>query len=342
VITLGEVAAALGLALRGSGSIALHGLATLADAGPRELSVCASRRHLRALAATKAAAVIVHPRDSDHCPAACLLSDDPRVSLARVTRLFDSRPPPARGIHATAVVAADAELGEDVAIGPNAVVASAARLGDGVVIGAGASIGEGASLGAGTCVHANAVILDGVRIGARCTVHPCAVIGADGFGFARGGAGWEKIHQLGGVIIGDGVELGAGSTIDRGTLGDTVIEDGVIIDDQVHIAHNCRIGARTAIAACSGVAGSTTIGRDCTLAGAVGVSGHLQLCDGVHLAGQARVTRSVTRPGSYASGTALAPTRRWARNAVRFNELDGLQRRVDALERAVRAGDDRE
>jgi UDP-3-O-[3-hydroxymyristoyl] glucosamine N-acyltransferase len=163
-------------------------------------------------------------------------------------------------------------------------------------------------------------------------VHAGTVVGADGFGFARRRDGWERISQLGGVRIGDRVDIGAGVTIDRGALDDTVIGDDVIIDDQVHIAHNCRIGDRTALAGCVGIAGSVSIGADCTLAGQVGVSGHLQICDNVHFAGQARVTRSIDEPGSYSSGTPLEAKRAWGRNAVRFTQLDTLHRRVAALE----------
>jgi UDP-3-O-[3-hydroxymyristoyl] glucosamine N-acyltransferase len=172
----------------------------------------------------------------------------------------------------------------------------------------------------------------GVVLGEDCVVHANSIIGADGFGFARRADGWEKISQLGGVRIGDRVDIGAGVTIDRGALDDTVIADDVIIDDQVHIGHNCAIGRRTAIAGCVGMAGSTMVGEDCTFAGQVGVSGHLKICDNAHFSGQAKVARKVDEPGSYSSGTPLEATRQWRKNAVRFSQLDAMQRRLVKLE----------
>ena len=249
-------------------------------------------------------------------------------------------PVPASGVHATALVADEATLGEGVSIGARACVEPGVVLGDGVIIGAGAYVGHDTQIGDRTQIYPNAVIYHRVKIGSDCTVHSQTVIGADGFGFAPGPEGWEKICQLGSVLIGDRVDIGASSTIDRGALEDTVIADGVIIDDQVHIAHNCRIGKNTAIAGCTGIAGSTTIGENCTLANAVGVSGHLEICDNVHLTGQARVTKSITEPGSYSSGTPLAETREWGRNAVRFTQLDALHKRLAALEKALQEKND--
>ena len=205
-----------------------------------------------------------------------------------------------------------------------------------MAIGPGCYVGEGVRIGRGTRLEPHVVLYHGVSIGEHCHVHAATVIGADGFGFApRPGGGWQKIYQLGAVRIGDRVDIGASVTIDRGALDDTVIEDDVIIDDQVHIAHNCVIGARTAIAGCTGLAGSTRVGADCTFAGQVGVSGHLQICDNAHFAGQARITKSVPRAGRYASGTPLQPTPEWGRSAVRFTQLEALQRRVLALESAL-------
>jgi UDP-3-O-[3-hydroxymyristoyl] glucosamine N-acyltransferase len=164
-------------------------------------------------------------------------------------------------------------------------------------------------------------------------VHAQAVLGADGFGYAPGPEGWEKIAQLGGVRIGDKVEIGACTTVDRGTLGHTVIADGAILDNLVQVAHNCVIGKNTAIAGCTGLAGSTIIGADCTLAGGVGVVGHVEICDNVHVTGMTMVTRSITEPGSYSSGTTMTGTRDWKRNAVRFSQLESIQKRLSALER---------
>ena len=201
------------------------------------------------------------------------------------------------------------------------------------MLGANAYLGHDSHLGAGTLVHPNAVIYYDVRIGENCVVHSQTVLGADGFGFAPGPQGWEKISQLGGVRVGDGVEIGACTTIDRGALDHTIIEDGAIIDNLVQIAHNCRIGKNTAIAGCTGLAGSTIIGANCTLAGGVGVVGHVEICDNVHVTGMTMVTKSITEPGSYSSGTPMTATNEWKRSAVRFSQLDSIQHRLVALEK---------
>lgn len=337
MLTLGELASRLGLELNGDPAVQIAGLAPLGSAGASELSFVASRRWLSGLASTQAGAVIIRPEWQSHCPVASLIASDPYMSYAQVSRLFERASALDTGVHPRAEVAADTALGERVSIGPGAVIESGVVIGDDCVIHAGAFVGAGSVLGARCHLQVNAVIYPGVQMGDDCRIHAGAVIGADGFGFAAGPDGWERIAQLGGVRLGHRVRVGACSTIDRGTLEDTVIEDGVIIDNQVQIAHNCRIGRDTAIAGCVGIAGSTSIGANCTLAGAVGVSGHLEICDKVHLTGQARVTRSILKPGTYASGTTLMPTREWARNAVRIARLDELERRLAALEKAASA-----
>jgi UDP-3-O-[3-hydroxymyristoyl] glucosamine N-acyltransferase len=339
MITLGELAQRLALDYSGDPALPLYRLAPLERAEAGCLSFIASSRRVSQLRGARAGAVILRPEWREDCPVPHLLSDNPYLAYARASQLFEALPARAPGVHPSAVIHAQARLGEGVCVGPCVVVEAGADIGPGVVLEAGCIIAEGASIGARTRVFPNAVVHTGVRIGEDCRIHAGAVIGADGFGFARHAEGWERIAQLGSVRVGNRVRIGAGSTVDRGALEDTVLEDGVIIDNQVQIAHNCRIGKNTAIAGCSGIAGSTTIGENCTLAGAVGVSGHLEICDNVHLTGQARVTRSVTEPGTYASGTPLAPTREWARNAVRFTRLDELQRRLEALEKVLSASD---
>ncbi|MDZ7782553.1 MAG: UDP-3-O-(3-hydroxymyristoyl)glucosamine N-acyltransferase [Halioglobus sp.] len=332
--TLGELANRLDLAFVGDGQRQLTGLASLSMAGPQDLSFCSGPRQLSELGATRAGVVILQREDACHCPADCLLTEDAYLAFARATALFDRDPPAVCGVHPTAVVAADVELNAAVSVGPGAVVASGAVLGANVVVGAGVYLGEGSRLGAGTRVHPNAVLYHDVIVGRDCVIHSQAVLGADGFGFARGPDGWVKIHQLGGVRVGDNVEIGAGTTIDRGTLEHTVIENGVIIDNLVQVGHNCHIGPRTAIAGCAGLAGSTVIGADCTLAGGVGVVGHVEICDNVHVTGMTMVTRSIDRPGSYSSGTRMARTRDWKRSAVRFSQMESILRRLAVLEQA--------
>lgn len=331
--TLAGLADLLGLSFTGDGGRVLTGLATLAEAGPHELSFLANRKYLSQLSTTRAGAVIVPPGLAATSPADCLLSEEPYLAFARVSRLFDNAPKPAPGVHPTATVSPDASLAADVSVGAQAVIEAGAVLASGVVIGAGAYIGHASQLGAGTRIYPAAVIYHDVHMGERCVIHSQAVLGADGFGFARGSEGWEKIAQLGGVRLGDRVEIGACTTVDRGALGNTVIEDGVIIDNQVQVGHNCRIGKNTAIAGCVGLSGSTIIGADCTLAGGVGVVGHVEICDGVHVTGMTMVTRSITAPGSYSSGTPMTSTRDWKRSAVRFGQLDALEQRLKTLEK---------
>lgn len=342
MLTLGEVAARLGLELVGDPDTSVEGLASLASASSQDLTFITSRKRLSALKSTSAAAVILKPEWRLDCPISCLLAEDPYLAYARASRLFERRGTPERRVHPTADIAAGVMLGKSISIGPGVVIEAGVCIADEVVVEAGVFIGADTRIGARSHLYPHVVIYHGVRVGDDCRIHAGAVIGADGFGYAPGPDGWEKIAQLGGVWLGDRVEVGACATIDRGALDDTVIGDGVIIDNQVQIAHNCRVGKNTAIAGCVGIAGSTTIGENCTLAGAVGVSGHLEICDNVHLTGQARVTRSITVPGSYSSGTTLAPTREWARNALRFAQLDTLEGRLSTLEKIVSATTDKE
>ena len=332
--SLEELADKLSLAFSGDPARRFTGLATLDGAGPEDLAFLSNRKYLARLATTRAGAVILHPDFVDQCPVDCLISEFPYVSFARVSHLFNRSPAAAPGIHAAAVVATDAEIHPGASIGPNAVVEAGATLGEGVMVGAGVYVGHRSRLGAGTRVFPNAVIYHDVHLGEYCTVHSQAVLGADGFGFAPGPDGWEKICQLGGVRIGDRVEIGACTTVDRGALEHTVIDDGAIIDNLVQIAHNCRIGKNTAIAGCTGLAGSTIIGANCTLAGGVGVVGHVEICDNVHVTGMTMVTKSITEPGTYSSGTPMMTTKDWKRSAVRFGQLDAIQRRLAALEKS--------
>ena len=330
--TLGEVAEKLELTFSGDAQLPIVSLAPLASAGADQLTFVTGLKFIEELRQSHAAAVILPEDMAAECSGAYLISANPYLSYARASQLLDDSLRPPAGIHSSAVVADDAVLGANVSIGPLVSVDAGVVLGDEVAIGAGAHIGEGAAIGDRSRIHPKVVIYHGVTLGSDCTVHSQTVIGSDGFGWVPGPEGWEKIGQLGSVVVGDRVDIGASCTIDRGALDNTEIADGVIIDNQVHIAHNCRIGKNTAIAGCVGIAGSTTIGENCTFAGQVGVSGHLTICDGAHFTGQARITKSVTEPGTYSSGTPLALSREWARNAVRFLQLDKIQKRLEALE----------
>jgi UDP-3-O-[3-hydroxymyristoyl] glucosamine N-acyltransferase len=331
--SLGELAGLLDLAFTGDALRTIKGLASLSEAGPTELAFLAAKKYLPQLSETRAGAVILSQELVEQCPVDSIVSENPYLAFARVSRLFDQSPRPQPGVHESAVVSPAAQVHDSASIGPQAVVEAGAQVDADAIVGAGVYLGQGSRLGAGTRIYPNVVIYHNVTIGKNCIVHSQAVLGGDGFGFAQGPAGWEKIHQLGGLSIGNGVEIGAATTVDRGSLDDTVIEDGVIIDNQVQVAHNCRIGRNTAIAGCTGLAGSTTIGADCTLAGGVGVVGHVEICDNVHVTGMSMVTRSISEPGSYSSGTPMAPTREWKRSAVRFSQLESMAQRIEALQR---------
>lgn len=330
--SLAELANRLGLAFTGDAQKPISGLSSLRMAGPEDLSFLSNEKYLSQLASTGAGAVMLPPALASNCPTACLLTDDPYLGLAHASRLFDDTPTCPAGIAAGAHVADGARVHPDSSVAPAAVIEASAVIERGASVGAGAYVGQGCHVGAHCTLHPGAVLLRDVLLGEGSIVHSHAVIGSDGFGFARSGQRWEKIHQLGGVRIGKRVEIGASTTIDRGTLDDTVIEDGVIIDNQVQIGHNCVIGKNTAIAGCVGLAGSTTVGANCTLAGGVGVVGHVEICDNVHITGMTMVTRSIDKPGSYSAGTRMSETSRWKRNAVRFSQLDAIARRLAVLE----------
>lgn len=334
-LTLQELADRVDAELRGSGQIRITGVCTLHNGKPDSISFLANRAYKRYLADTRAAAVILRPEDADGCPVPVLMSDNPYLTYARVAALLAPGDPVSPGVHPSAVVADDAVIGEAVRIGPHAVIESGAHVGDRAVIGAGCVIGARTVIGADSQLLANVTVLHDCRVGERALFHPGVVVGADGFGIANDGGRWTKVPQLGRVLIGDDVELGANTTVDRGAIEDTVIEDGVKIDNQVQVAHNVRIGAHTAIAGCTGIAGSVTIGRHCAIGGGVGITGHLEITDGVHITAMALVTKSIDEPGVYSSGTPLQPNDQWHKNYARFRKLDDMARRLRALEKKI-------
>lgn len=336
--TLGKLAEALRLEFTGDAALPIEGLAPLESAEAGQLSFLANPKYRAQLRQTRAAAVILKPEFAADCPVACLLSPDPYLSFARSSALFADEPRPAPGIHPSAVVADSARLAAGVAVAANAVVGERADIGADSVIGPGTVVGDDVRIGSGCLLHANVTLYHGVRIGDHVTIHSAVVIGGDGFGFAPSGEGWVKIHQLGSVRIGDRVEIGAGTTIDRGALQDTVIGDGVIIDDQVMIAHNCVIGDGTAIAGRAAMAGSAVVGKNCILAGDAGLVGHISIADNVQITARTMVTHSIREAGSYSSGVGgAAKTAEWRRNAVRFSQLDAMYRRISDLEKQVAA-----
>ncbi|MFV8833727.1 UDP-3-O-(3-hydroxymyristoyl)glucosamine N-acyltransferase [Aquisalimonas sp.] len=335
---LGELASALDLDLRGDPGHPLERIGSLDSANADELTFLADSRRRSQLATSRAGAIIVRPDDADGVPGNALIAPDPHLAFARAAQLL--HPPRVRsGIHATAAVDESAQMGEGVAIGAQVAIGRNVVLEQGVQIGAGVVIEDHVTVGAGTIVHPRVTLLSGCALGAGCVVHSGTVIGSDGFGYARDGHRWERVPQVGNVRIGDRVDIGANVSIDRGAIGDTVIDNGVKLDNQVHIAHNVHIGEHTAIAGCVGISGSTRIGRYCTIAGAVGIAGHLVIVDNVHITGMAQVTKSLTEPGVYSSGTGIETNRSWRRNVARFHQLDDIARRLRTIERRLKTDD---
>lgn len=333
--TLAQLAELLGAKLVGDGQCEITGLAPLKTAQSGQLSFLSNPSYADQLKTTQASAVIIEEKFLESCSANSLVADMPYVAFARATQLFAEPAVEANGIHPSATIDSTAKLGKNVSIAANAVVDADAVLGDDAIIGAGCYIGRGAQLGADCQLHSNVTLYHGVRLGERVEIHSSSVIGADGFGFAFDGSKSVKIHQLGAVIIGDDVEIGAGTTIDRGALEDTVIGNGVKIDNQVQIAHNCKIGDHTIICGCSAIAGSVTIGSYCIMGGGSGAVGHIQIADKVQVSAMTLVSQSITEPGMYSTGTIQAKTSEWKRNAIRFQQLDSIAKRLKEIENST-------
>lgn len=330
--TLGDIAQRLGLEFRGNPDCEIHGVGTLLGAGPDQIAFLANRKYLSQLATTRAAAVILATQDAEQCPVGALISANPYASYARLAALFEPVRERQTGIHPSAIVDETAMLSEDVAVGANCVIGPRVQIGSRVSIGAGSVLEQDVQVGADTHLHAQVTLCHGVVIGRSCEIYPGAVLGADGFGLAFDQNGWVKVPQLGTVRVGDGVSIGANTTVDRGAIDDTVLEDGVQLDNQIQIAHNCRIGRNTAIAGCTGLAGSTEIGAGCLIGGAAVITGHLSICDGVTVLASANITRSITKPGTYSSVLPAEEKGRWNKMLARLRRLDDMARRIRRLE----------
>ena len=332
--TLAEIAEQIGATLVAKDDRqSVSGIGTLDDSNSTQVTFLANPSYRKQLATTNAAAVIVHPDLQDECPVAALVMDNPYIGFAKLSQLFDNLPQQPSGIHPTAVVAESAELAEGISVGANAVIGEFVQLGKDSRIGPGCIIGDHSILGENCLLHANVVFYHDVVVGNHCIFHSGSVLGADGFGFAPDAGKWQKIAQLGGVRVGNNVEIGANTTVDRGALGHTQIGNDVKLDDQIMIAHNVVIGDGCAMAATSGIAGSTTLGKNCTISGGVGISGHLEITDGVHITAMTLVSKSISEAGAYSSGTAMMPAAEWRKSATRFRQLDDLARRLKKLEK---------
>lgn len=337
-LRLGELAIRFGCELRGDPEAAVAHVATLGEAGPGALSFLANPKYRKHLAATRATAVVVDAGSAAACPTNALVAGNPYATYARIAQVLHPQPPVRGGRHPSAVVEPDAQVDGSAWIGPGCYVGAGVTLGPRVELGPGTVVLDGAWLGADTRCVARVTVCRGVRIGERCLLHPGAVIGGDGFGHAPDRDGYVKVPQVGAVRLGDDVEIGSNTAVDRGTIDDTVIERGVRIDNLVQVGHNCRIGEHTVIAGCAGISGSTTIGRRCMIGGQAGIAGHLQIADDVYVNAKTAVTHSLTRPGLYSGTLGVDEARRFRRNAARFQGLDGYVRRLQRLERALGGG----
>ena len=336
-VRIGELAALLGGDLVGDAALEVVRIGGLEDADAQSISFLAHPRYAEQLKTTRAGCVIVGPalRDAAAARGAAIVCADPYLAFARLTQWWarQTRAAPVPGVHASAVVEEGARIDATASIGPLAYVASAARIGAAAVVGAQCHVGGCAEVGVATVLKPRVVLAEGCRIGQRGIVHSGAVIGADGFGFAPTEGRWEKIEQLGGVAIGDDVEVGANTCIDRGALADTVIEDGVKLDNLVQIAHNVHIGAHSAFAGCVGVAGSARIGRHCTVGGGSSILGHLEIVDHVHITAGTLISRSIRKPGQYSGSFPFDDNASWEKNAATLRQLHALRERIRALER---------
>ena len=330
--TLAQISEHLNGTLMGDGNIEITRIASLDKATANEISFLAQKKYRKQLDVTAAKAVILTEADCDYFTGNKVVVANPYVAYARLAQLMDITPACAVGVHPSAVISSSATVSASAAIAANVVIEAGAEIADDVEIASGCFIGRGVKIGAGTKLWANVSIYHDVVIGHSCIFHSGAVIGSDGFGFANEQGQWVKIPQVGSVIIGDKVEIGANTAIDRGAIENTEIHSNVIIDNMVHLAHNVIIGEGTAIAACSVIAGSTTIGKYCQIAGLCGINGHIEVCDGVIFTGMTMVTKSVTEPGVYSSGLPHANNKEWRKQIAQFRHIGEMNQKIKQLE----------
>jgi UDP-3-O-[3-hydroxymyristoyl] glucosamine N-acyltransferase len=333
--TLEELAQRFGLKLQGEARLRIEGVCALAPGKAGHLGFCADPRRRGELAGTQASAVVLSARDAQGFSGNALVAANPELDFCRIAKLFDRSQEFTPGRHASAVIDTDA-VGAGSYIGPHAVIEAGAVIGEGCFIGPHCVVRRDAVVGAGSRLEARVYIGERCRLGARVQVLPGAVIGGRGFGWVPSPKGWVEKPQLGAVVIGDDVEIGANTCIDRGRFDDTVIESGAKLDNQIQIAHNCRIGANTAIAACVGIAGSTVIGKNCLIGGACGIGDGLKIADHVYISGFTMVTKSLTAPGAYGSGLPVMPARDWRKLVARVRRLPRLDQRLQQIEQALK------
>jgi len=334
-VTLGELAVRFGCELRGDPAATVDSVAALSQAGPRSITFLANPKYVGQLSGTRAGAVILDAKSAEQSPVPVLVVANPHATYARVATLLHPDPPLRPGVHAAATVEAGVTIDPTAEIAAQAFIGEGARIGARCFIGPGVVVERGAVIGDDSRLAARVFVGHHVVLGKRCVVQPGAVIGGDGFGFAPEKGAWIKVPQLGGVNVGDDVEIGANTTIDRGALDDTVIEEGAKLDNLIMIAHNVRIGAHSALAACVAIAGSSVIGKRCVLAGKVGLSGHVTLCDDVVVLGTSFISHSIAKPGVYSSALPSEEAGTWRRIVGRIKRLDAMAKRMRAVEKHV-------
>ena len=334
-VSLGELAVRFGCELRGDPDTRVDSIASLTSAHAGAVSFLANPKLRSQLAETQATAIVLDAKSADACPVAALVVANPHATFARIASVLYPRPVARAGVHPSALIAPDAKIDPTAHVGPFVVVGSKAVIGARVVVGPHSIIEEGAVIAEDARLVARVTLCHHVQVGARAVLQPGAVVGADGFGFANDSGRWLAVPQVGSVILGPDVEIGCNTTIDRGAIGDTVLEEGVKLDNQIQIGHNCHIGAHTAMAACVGLSGSVTVGKRCMIGGMAGIVGHLSICDDVSITGLTMVSHSITRPGVYSGGIPAEDARTWRRIVGRLKRIDSMASRLAALERAT-------
>lgn len=333
--TLAELAEKFEGTVKGDPQYIITGLASLQVANENDLSFLANAQYKKFLNDTKAGAVLLDKEQAASFEGNAIVLQDPYLAYAKISYLFDTKPISKCGIHPTAVIAESATIDPTAAIEAYAVIESDAVIGAGVTVGAHCFIGARCVIGDGGWLAPRVTLYHDVKIGKRVVIQSGAVLGGEGFGFAIEKGKWFRIAQIGGVTLGDDVEIGANTTVDRGALADTIIGNDVKLDNQIMIGHNVQVGDHTAMAACVGISGSTKIGRRCIIGGSVGMAGHLEICDNVILTGMTMVTRSISEPGTYSSGTSMQTSAEWRKSVARFRHLDEMARKIQQLEKKL-------
>jgi UDP-3-O-[3-hydroxymyristoyl] glucosamine N-acyltransferase len=333
IYTLSQLAQAIGASVQGDANCKIHNIASIVHAKAGEISFIADIKYQKYLADTNASAVLLDKELAENCPVNALVMQNPKLGFVKLLQLLRPQKMPAMGIHPTAVVGARCQIDPSVSVGPQAVIGDDVVIGARSVIASGTTVGDDVVIGEDCYLYSRVSLYHQVIIGNRVILHSGVVIGADGFGLAQDQGQWVKIPQVGRVVIGNDVEIGANTTIDRGAVDDTVIGNGVKIDNLVMIGHNVQIGDHTAIAGCAGIAGSTVIGKHCLIGASAGINGHINICDHVIITGFAMIQKSITEPGAYSSGTGMQTNREWHKSVIRFWQLDEMYKRLKRLER---------